>query len=185
MENYDAFFEGVEPGGLRSKSEIRLLICYIICKIDSGITKNQLTEILCRKSLANYFEISQALSEVIRNGNIRSDFDENGEEILSPTELGKANTAQLEDDLPYTVKETALNAAVEMMTRFKRERENNIEIVPHGNGYDVTVSVMDGDDRLLSVTLFVADSEQAQAVKEKFLRDPVKFYSTVVALLMA
>lgn len=184
MENYDAFFEGVEPGGLRSKSEIRLLICYIICKIDSGITKNQLTEILCRKSLANYFEISQALSDVIRNGNIRSEFDD-GEEMLFPTELGKVNTAQLEDDLPYTVKETALNAAVEMMTRFRRERENNIEIEPHGSGYDITVSVMDNDDRLLSVTLFVADNEQAQAVKEKFLRDPVKFYSTVVALLMA
>ena len=184
MENYDAFFEGVEPGGLRSRNEIKLLICYIICKIDGGITKNQLTDILCRKSLANYFEISQALSDVIRTGNIRSEFDD-GEEFLYPTELGKANTNQLEDDLPYTVKETALNATVEMLTRYKREQENNIKIEPHGSGYDVTISVMDNDDKLLSVTLFVADYEQAQSVKEKYLRDPVKFYSTIVALLMA
>lgn len=184
MENYDAFFEGVEPGGLRSRSEIKLLICYIICRIDGGITKNQLTDILCKKSLANYFEISQALIDVMKTGNITGEFKD-GEEYLYPTDLGKANTAQLEDELPYTVKEAALNATVESLTRFKRERENNIEIEPHGNGFDVTISVMDNDDRLLSVTLFVADEEQAQNVKDKFLQDPIKFYSTIVALLMA
>ncbi len=184
MENYDAFFEGVEPGGLRSRSEIKLLICYIICRIDGGITKNQLTDILCRKSLANYFEISQALSDVIKTGNIRSEFAD-GEEMLYPTELGRTNTSQLENELPYTVKETALNATYEMLTRLKRERENEIEIVPHGSGYDVTLSVMDNNDKLLSITLFVADEEQAQTVKENFLQDPIKFYSTIVALLMA
>lgn len=184
MENYDAFFEGVEPGGLRSRGEIKLLLCYIICRIDGGITKNQITDILCRKSLANYFDISQALSDVVKTGNVRSEFND-GEEFLYPTDLGKANTAELEDELPYTVKETALNATVEMLTRFKRERENDIKIESHGNGFDVTVSVMDNDDRLLSVTLFVADEEQAQTVKEKFLQDPIKFYSTIVALLMA
>ncbi len=184
MENYDAFFEGVEPGGLRSRGEIKLLICYIICKIDGGITKSQLTDTLCRKSLANYFEISQALSDVMKTGNVRSEFID-GEEILYPTDLGKTNTAELEDELPYTVKETALNATVEMLTKFKRERENEIKIQPHGNGFDVSISVMDGEDRLLSVTLFVADEEQAQTVKEKFLQDPIKFYSTIVALLMA
>ena len=185
MENYDAFFEGVEPGGLRSRSEIKLLICYIICKIDGGITKNQLTDILCKNSIANYFDISQALSDVIRTGNIRCELIEDGEEMLYPTDLGKVNTAQLENDLPYTVKEAALNATVEMLTHQKRESENSIEIVPHGSGFDVTISVMDNDDRLLSVTLFVADDEQAQSVKEKYLRDPVKLYSTIVALLMA
>ncbi|MCQ2479378.1 MAG: DUF4364 family protein, partial [Clostridia bacterium] len=166
---YDAFFEGVEPGGLRSRGEIRLLICYIVCKVDGGITRNQLTDIICQKSLANYFEISQALSDVIKNGNVRCEFDD-GEEYLFPTDLGKVNTAQLEDDLPYTVKETALNAALEMLTKFKRERENDIKIEPHGTGYDVMLSVLDGDDRLLSVTLYVADEEQAHAVKEKYLR---------------
>ncbi|MCQ2470451.1 MAG: DUF4364 family protein [Clostridia bacterium] len=181
---YDAFFQGVEPGGLRTRGEIRLLICYIVCRVDGGITKTQLIDVICKKSLANYFEISQALSDMIKTGNIRCEFVD-GEEFLYPTELGKSNTAQLEDELPYTVKEAALNTAVEMLTKFKRERENDIKIEPHGTGYDVTLSVLDNDDRLLSVTVFVADLEQAQAVKEKYLRDPIKFYSTVVALLMA
>ena len=56
MELYDAFTQGVKPGGLRSKSEIKLLVCYIICKIDNGISRNQLNEILTGEVLANYFE---------------------------------------------------------------------------------------------------------------------------------
>lgn len=181
---YDAFFEGVDPGGLRKRKEINILICYIVCRIDGGITKNQLTDILCKTNVANYFDISQAMSDVVSTGNIRSEFRD-GEEFLYPTDFGRLNTSELEDQLPYTVKETALNATLEFVTRLKREQENKIEIAPHGSGFDITISVMDNDDRLLSVTLFVADEEQARTVKKKFLDDPVKFYSTIVALLMA
>lgn len=184
MELYDALAEGVEPGGLRSRSEIRLLICYIVCKSDGGITKNQLNNILSGKSLANYFEVNQALSDVIKTGNVRSEL-KGDEEYLYPTELGKTNTIELENELPYSVKETALNALFSMLARQKREQENNIEITPHGDGYDITISVMNDDDKLLSVTLFVADKAQAFSVKEKFLDDPVKIYSAIVALLMA
>lgn len=184
MELYDAFTQGIKPGGLRSKSEIKLLVCYIICKIDKGISRNQLNEILTGEGLANYFEANEALAEVVKTGNVRIEYD-NEEEILYPTDLGKANTAQLEDDLPYSVKEVALNAAIEMKSKLKRAQENNIEIIPHGNGYDVTISIMDSDDKLMSVTLYVADSAQADYVKEKFLQDPVKMYSTIVALLLA
>lgn len=184
MELYDAFSAGVEPGGLRSRNEIRLLICYIICRIDGGITKNQITTVLCETSLANYFEVSQALIDIIKTGNVRTELI-NEEEYLYPTELGKNNIRELEGELPYSVKETALNAAVEMLTKLRRERENKIEITPHGDGFDISISIMDNDDKLLSITLFVADKAQALQVKEKFLEDPVKIYSTIVALLMA
>ncbi|MGN1478253.1 MAG: DUF4364 family protein, partial [Acutalibacteraceae bacterium] len=64
MEIYDAFSQGVEPGGLRSKNEIKILICYLICKMDSGLTKQQLSDIIVSKGLANYFEVNEALSDV-------------------------------------------------------------------------------------------------------------------------
>ncbi len=184
MELYDAFTQGIKPGGLRSKNEIKLLICYIICKIDNGISKSQLNEILTVEGLANYFEANEALAEVIKTGNVRIEYEDE-EEILFPTDLGKSNTSELEHTLPYSVREIALNYAVKIKTKLKREQENKIEIVPHGNGYDITISIMDNDDKLLSVTLYVTDSAQAEFVKEKFLQDPVKFYSTIVALLMA
>ena len=70
MEIYDAFTEGIEPGGLRNRNEIKTLICYLVSHLDTPITKGQLNNIICEEGLANYFELNQALSEVIENGNI-------------------------------------------------------------------------------------------------------------------
>lgn len=183
MELYDAFTEGVEPGGLRNRNEIKTLICYLVSHLDTPITKGQLNNIICEEGLANYFELNQALSEVVENGNISVSDSEDPE--LYITEIGKNNTATLEKDLPYTVRESAFNAAVRLQTRLRREREHRIEITRLESGCNITLTVLDGNDELMSVTLFVADYEQALSVKEKFLSDPVKVYSDIVALLMA
>ncbi len=184
MENYDAFTEGVEPGGLRSRNEIKTLICYLVLHLDTPLTKSQLNTIVCEEGLANYFELNQALSEVIDNGNVRVSADKEDSELYI-TQIGKQNTATLENDLPYTVRESAFNAAVRLQTRLRRESENRIEIVRLENGCNITMSVLDGSDELLTVTVFVADYEQALAVKEKFLSDPVTVYSNIISMLMA
>lgn len=186
MEIYDAFTEGIEPGGLRSRNEIKTLICYLVSHLDIPITRNQLNDIVCEEGLANYFELNQALIEVVENGNvIMVNNEENTDAELFITEIGKQNTATLEHDLPYTVRESALNAAVRLQTRLRREREHKIEITRLENGCNIKMSVLDGNDELMTITLFVADYEQALSVKEKFLSDPVTVYSNIVAMLMA
>ena len=183
MELYDAFTEGVEPGGLRNRNEIKTLICYLVSHLDTPITKGQLNNIICEEGLANYFELNQALSEVIENGNVRTGDGEDPE--LYITEIGKQNTSTLEKDLPYKVRESALNAAVRLQIRLRREREHRIEIIQLEKGCNITMSVLDGEDELMTVTIFVADYEQALAVKEKFLSDPVSVYSNIISQLMA
>lgn len=184
MENYDAFTEGVEPGGLRNRNEIKTLICYLVSHLDTPLTKSQLNTIICEEGLANYFELNQALSEVVDNGNVRTSTDSEDPELLI-TEIGKQNTVTLENDLPYTVRESAFNAAVRLQTRLRRESEHRIEITRLENGCNITMSVLDGSDELMTVTVFVADYEQALAVKEKFLSDPVTVYSNIISMLMA
>ncbi len=184
MEFYETFTEGVEPGGLRNRNEIKTLICYLVSHLDTPITKGQLNTVICEEGLANYFELNQALSEVIDNGNISVYGDSDDPELII-TQIGKQNTATLERDLPYTVRESALNAAVRLQTRLRREREHKIQIDRLENGCNITMSVLDGNDELMTVTIFVADYEQALAVKEKFLSDPVRVYSNIIALLMA
>ncbi len=183
MENYDTFTEGVEPGGLRDRNEIKTLICYLVSHLDTPITKGQLNTVICEEGLANYFELNQALSEVIENGNVSVVNGEDPELFI--TSIGKANTATLERDLPYSVRESALNAAVKLQTRLRREREHKIQIDRLEKGCNITMSVLDGSDELLTITVFVADYEQALSVKEKFLSDPVTVYSDIISMLMA
>lgn len=177
---YDSFSEGVELGGLRTRNEIKILIGFLLSRLDTPLTREQLDEVICGEELANYFEMSQALGELADNGNLI--IKDNG---LFITEKGKSNSETLEHDIPFTVREKALNAAVRLQTRLRRERENRIQIDRLEKGCNVTVSVVDSDDEIMSVKLFVGDYEQALAVKEKFLEDPVRIYSNIVALLLA
>ena len=184
MEQYDAFTSGVEPGGLRSRNEIKILICYLVSRLEIPITKEQLSTIICEEGIANYFELNQALSEIIDGGHIIVK-DKDGVSVLTITREGRNYCQTIEHEIPYTVRENAFNACIALQTRLRREREHKIEINRLDNGCNITLSVLDGEDELMTVTLFVADYEQALAVKEKFLSDPVKVYSNIVALLMA
>ena len=177
---YDSFSEGVELGGLRTKNEIKILIGYLLSRLDTPLTREQLDEIICGEEIANYFEMSQALCELVDNGNIKIEDNE-----LIITEKGRENSETLEHDIPYTVREKAFNTAVRLQTRLRRERENKIEIERVEKGCNVILSVVDADDEIMSIKLFVADYDQALAVKERFLADPVNIYSNIVALLLA
>ena len=178
IENF-TFDDGIEPGGLRSRNEIKLLVCYLLSGVDEKITRSQLCEIALDKGLANYFEVNQAVSELIENGAVVSDFVE-CEEYLGVTEKGRSSSKMLESQLPRSVREKAINAAIKMLTLAKRKRENKVEVekLPDG-GYHVTFSM----EEMMKLTIYVADEMQVETVKNNFYEDPIKLYSGIIASL--
>ncbi len=180
-ENYNEFTQGVEPGGLRSREENRILICYLVAKLRKPITQDMLCDTICAEGISNYFELKQSLSDVIESNNVYTDSDG----YLFLTVLGKKNLSILEHDLPYSIREKALNSVVNAQTKQRQQQDYNIEIEALDKGYNVTVSVLDSNEKLMSTTIFVADYEQALKVKEKFNENPVKIYSEIISLLMA
>lgn len=183
LEKFDAFDEGIEPGGLRSRSEIKILVCYLLKNIDKPVSKEQVNEIMLENGLANYFEVNQAISDLVKNGSI--DWNINGEEqLFFLTDNGKTAAQMLESNLPRAVREKAINTAIRLMTKARRERENEIEVDKLENGgYHVTFRIFDIDDELLTLKIFVADSMQVETVRQNFLNDPVKLYSNIISSL--
>lgn len=184
MDNYDAFSAGVEFGGLHSKQEIKLLICFLLENLERPLNKGQLNEIMQSQGLANYFNVNQALDELLSAGNVRTEIHEE-EEFLYLTGIGWEATKILEEDLPKTVREKALNAAVKLQIRERREHESKIEVEKHESGYNVTFTILDKNDVLMRLTVYVADISQVETVKHGFLNDPVSLYAGIIATLTA
>ena len=99
MDGYDAFSAGVEPGGLRNRNEIKVLIAFLLKNTERGLSRRQLMEVIQREGLANYFEASQALESLIEGGSVEVDESDN-DELLSLTAAGKT-AANIEDELPH------------------------------------------------------------------------------------
>lgn len=184
MDEYDAFSAGVEYGGLRSQQDIKLLICFLLDSLERPLTKTQLNEVMQDQGLANYFEVNQALSDLVATGIVNKDLQEE-QEVLSFTERGRDAIALLADELPRTVREKALNAAVRLQIQARHKRENTIEVETLENGYHVTFTILDKQDVLMRLTVYVADITQVETVKKAFLNDPVSLYSGIIAALTA
>lgn len=186
MDNYDEFNaldEGVEPGGLRNKDEIKVLICYLLKTVDSSITREQIGDIMQDQGIANYFEAMDAISDLLSNGSITSDFRDD-KEYLSVTDIGRNAALALERDLPRTVREKAVKSAIKFLTLERNERENDVKIETVDDGYTISFTMKDRDTVLMELSMFVGDRDQAEKLKDNFIEDPARVYSSILASLM-
>ena len=177
----DAFTAGVAPGGLISSQHVRLMVCYILATLKAPIPRDKILELLQYEEIANYFEVVQAIDDLAKHGNIKRTDAPYEEYVI--TEQGSEAIAELYRDLPFTVREKGIKAAVKMLGRMRSEAQNKVEMQQTDGGVNVTCSVMDGNRPILTVTLLVPDMEQAELVKENFLENTLKVYSGSIALL--
>lgn len=178
---FDTFDEGISLGGMRSKTEIRTLICYLFKSVGVPMTKDAVVNALMEKGLANYFETSASFDDLLKNGNIEL-VDEEKKRYFN-TDNGNMIATQLEDTLAPTVKERAIECALALLKQERVESENKVTIEKSDNGYTVTFRISGGDMELLSFSLYVPDKQQARILKKNFYKDPDLYYSVMIAML--
>ncbi len=180
---FDAFRQGVEPGGMMTTARVKLLICYVMKSLDMAVPKKVMTDALCETSLANYFEVANAVDELASLGYIEKIHTESGDKFKI-AEGGADIASTLETDLPRSVRLKALKHAMYCADLDKKLSENEINIDKTDGGYIVTFHVGKAKDRILSVSVFAADYDQVEAMKNGFISDPEKLYKNVLTSLL-
>ena len=168
---FDAFTAGIEDGGLRSSSSIAILACYIIARSKEKLTAKNVVDALVEGKIANYFEISSAISKMIKTNNLV----ENEDGHLSITEKCAFNVEMLENDLPITIREKAVELAAKTARLELYKKENKATVEKDGNRYC--------DFMVLS--LYFPSEAQAQVVKEKFQTHPGEVYENLINSIFA
>ena len=181
MEN-DAFSLGVAPGGLKDRSEIKLMVCYILKNLNKALTRTQINEILQCHGIANYFEINGAVSDLVSQGQVTSEIV-NDDELITITAKTELSVAIIERDLPRSLREKAVSAALNVLQRDRIKKESTVTVEPHGDGFHVTFAVSDMGSELLKVTVYVADERQIEIVKRNFFGNAVDIYSNLISSL--
>ncbi len=182
-DDFDAFNEGIEPGGLRNRDEIKVLICYLLNTLERPISREHIGNIMQEQCIANYFEAMDAVSELLSNGNIKGDFVDE-KEYLEITDLGRQAVNLVERDLPKTVREKAVKSALRFMTLESNERDNDVKIVSQNDGYSMSFTMKEKETVLMELHMYVPDADMAQKIKDNFIEDPAHVYSTILASLM-
>ncbi len=177
----NTFDEGIVQGGIRTKTEIRTLICYLISAVNKPMTKGTVLDVIQKKGLANYFETSACFDDLVRRGNLELVDKENN--LYFTTVNGKTISDQLEFNLPLTVRERAYNCAMELLEQERKEKENIVSITNTENGYNVNCRISGGDFDLMSFDFYAPDKNMARLIKKNFQKNPEAFYGTMIALV--
>ena len=180
---FDTFDAGVAPGGLRSKNEIKILICYLFDSVGESMSRSLTVEAIRSDELANFFEIVVAFDELVQGGSLIPDAEIDGEQTYLLSANGRIIAQQLETTLAHSVKRKAYNCALRLLGERRTARENFVDIVKTESGFEVNCRVSGGDITLLSFTLYAPDYEQAEIVKENFLGYPRTVYKTMLGLM--
>lgn len=180
---FDTFDEGIAPGGLRSKNEIKILICYLFDAVNDKMSQSLVVEAIRADELANFFEIVVAFEELVKDGNlIKSDIVDN-EQTFVLGDNGRVIARQLETTLAHTVKQKSYDCALRLLSERKTARENFVDIQKCDNGFEVVCRVSGGEIDLLSFTLYAPNYEQAEVIKRNFLSYPQTVYKTMLGLM--
>lgn len=181
----DAFPVDETTGGLRSTEKIRIIICYILANTDTYLSREDMLSSLYDNGIANYFEISQAIDNLLDVGAVEI---EDG--ILTINEKGIKIARELEGELSVYIKNKAVRATKLTALYEKRKKENDVSITKTGDkSYRLDITLHSGldnekdNDRILDVSVYVTDKLQAEAMKNTFLNNPVKLYEKVIEVL--
>lgn len=176
---FDAFQGGVKIGGLFNINLVRVLLCYLLARFGKPLNKEILFHAIQSEELANYFEIVDAYSELVKNKHIIED-----NSLCTVSESGKMIADQLDTELPLTVREKSLSAILKLLLKEKNETENKVEIKSIENGKIVSCKIMGGEDICLcDLNLYVPDDIQAEVVKRNFYNIPDILYRTIISML--
>ena len=180
---FNTFDEGIAPGGLRSKNEIKILICYLYNTVNDKMSQSLVVEAIRSDELANFFEIVVAFEELITDGNLEKSDVIDGEQTYVITNNGRFIAMQLETTLAHTVKQKSYNCALRLLSERRTARENHVEIRKTENGFEVDCRVSGGEVSLLEFTLYAPNHEQAEIIKKNFLSYPQAVYKTMLGLM--
>ena len=100
MEYQDNLIAGIPPGGVRDPSTVKIMICYLLQRLDRPVSESELVELLTGDQTVNYFLLTTALSGLKKLGHLR----QKGDSLLL-TQLGRRTAEELGGELPVTLRE--------------------------------------------------------------------------------
>ena len=175
----EAFTGGVKPGGLTSNTEIRILLCYLI-KTAGPVTRDAMQGACLQEELVNYFECADALCELENQGLATQT---PAGYIITPKGAIVADT--LSDDLPRSVRESAILAVIRIQSWVHKAAQNHATIQKVGGEYQVTCVIQDEnqDADAFRLQLTMPDALTAILVRNQFIARGSEIYAGLLTAL--
>jgi len=177
------FTAGIDNGGLTTDYEIRILICWLIDKVNMPVTASQLSGALLGEGMVNYFEVTSAVGQLVSSGHLIEKDKGNDVKELVLTGLGKKTSEAFEKTVPRNVRDRSLEAVSQYVLQERFAKENKTSITKTDDGYLLELSLNDVGNDLMKLTLYSPTMDMCQSMEKRFIQDPTQLYRLIISNL--
>lgn len=168
----------MEPlGYLHNKMDVKVLVLFILSRIDSPLRLEDLYEVAYQDDSLNYFTLVESLNELQSSGHISADTE--GRYYI--TDKGRTQGSYVEDSLAVPVVQKVSAAIAGKINQLHRESMLTAEIRQDEKGHWITaVHYRDGDMPMMSVSLMAPSQEIGRVMAENMKRGIGTIYKTAM-----
>lgn len=164
-------------------AENKLLLLYIVDKINLPISNIQLTEIVLENKLINYFTLQEYINDLI-SSNLLININQNNKDRLSITEKGKEVLSLFRNRLSNEEIDKLNSYINGKMNVIKKEATISADYtIENSNSFVVTLSASEDNIPLMEVKLTVASNKQARELCSKWKSNPSDLYTKIIKVL--
>lgn len=166
-------------------AENKVLILYILNKIDTPISNNELLQLVLSIEDMNYFYFQQFILDLLENKYIEEyRQEENSEPIYRLTSAGKSTLELTKDLIPGIVKLKIDSTIKGELDNIEEEVSIVSEFMPEDdNLFNVTCKIVEKNKTVFEVATFAGSREQAKAISDNWKENAINIYPKIINLL--
>jgi predicted transcriptional regulator len=164
-------------------AENKLLLLYLFSKINLPISNNQITEIILKNNLMDYFTLQQYITELSASKFLVT-IDYEGKQRLKITESG-SNVLNLFDNRISPSKKDLIDTFIkENIDTIKKQMTISADYTIEGDNYIVNLKATENDIMLMDLKVNVASIKQANELCTKWKNNSSDIYTNIISLLI-
>lgn len=168
-------------GFIHDMMDVKVLILFVAARSSYPLTAQEVYELCYQDDCLSYFDVYQAIPEMVKSGHLR-EVDGEKYEI---TEKGRETGTLTEDSIAFTVKQRAENAVARFNRQIRRSSFVKSQIIPRENGnYSVIMALDDEMGNLMTMELFAPNQRQAVRLGRLFEKKAEDIYNLTMTHLL-
>lgn len=162
----------------------KLIILYMLQKVDFPLTNGQISEFILGKGYTNYFKLQQAISEMVDAGLLQEE-QVHSRTLYHLTEPGTETihffknkiSPAIQDDIDSFLKEKKYDLKNEVSVKADYYRNEHQE-------YSVRCQVLENEIPLIDLTLTVPTENEAETISNNWSKRNQEIYARIMKTLL-
>lgn len=169
-------------GYVRTMQDVKTLVLFVLSHLEQPISMTRLYELCFQDDRLSYFDLAIAVPELIASGHVLQ--PESAETGYAISDLGRADEAVLETDLPLSLRTRCLEAIGSYCSELRRSEHRSCQIEEREDGlYNVVMVQQSAMGQLMRIELMAPNLNQARVIEQAWQSRSETVLKSVMAAL--